>query len=170
MAFMRVTIRERGPVPRRLRAAYRAASKAAWYETGKLFHTQMRDDRFTAEHGRKAGYAPRRGETPGLTPQEFWRSYTGRKLKKWRHKRPLEWSGETRRKVRAGNISTTAKGCRVAYSGAGKLNFRPRGGRIHMAEEFRRLLPEEIRKLAEHYDVTLDAALRRDQTNTTRQV
>lgn len=170
MAFLRVTIRERGPVPRRLRAAYRAARKAAWHEAGTLFHVTMRDNRFTSAHGRKAGYAPRRGESAGLTPGEFWRSYTGQKLKKWRHTRPLEWSGETRRRVRACAISTTSKGCRVAYSGASKLNFRPRGGNINMADEFRRLIPDEIQRLAARYDRALDAALRRDRTTTTRQV
>ena len=165
----KITIRERGAVPRKLRKVYTAAKRTSWLETGKLFHTEMRDQRFTAEHARKAGYAPRQGETAGLG-KKFWNTYTGQKLKWKGHKRPLEWSGETRRAVRYGNISHTTKGARVAYPGARKLNFRRWPSSPHMADEFRRLLPDEIRRLAEEFDRVLDREMNRDQSAETRQV
>jgi hypothetical protein len=130
----------------------------------------MRDERFTKEHGRKAGYAKRKGEESGLDTKAFFRSYTGRKLRKWHHTNPLQWSGETRRNVRHANIYTTSKGARVAYAGARKLNFRPRGGSINMAQEFRKLLPDEIDRLAREFDTQYESAMRRDRTTVITQV
>lgn len=166
----RITIKERGAVPRRMMKAHNAAAKTAWFSAGKLFHEAMRDARFTAEHARKAGYDKRKGEESGIDTKAFFRSYTGRKIRKWGHRRPLEWSGETRRKVRYANINNTSKGCRVAYPGASKLNFRPKGGRINMADEFRRLLPTEIDKLAAGFDTSYEFQMGRDNTTITTQV
>lgn len=166
----RITIKERGATPRRMMKAHNASAKEAWYMAGRLFHETMRDKRFTAEHGRKANYAKRKGEESGIDTKAFFRSYTGRKLRKWGHRRPMEWSGDTRRNVRYANINNTSKGCRVAYPGANKLNYRPRGGRINMADEFRRLLPEEINKLAEKFDTSYEFQMGRDNTTTITQV
>lgn len=170
MPVYTITIRERGTTPRGFKRAFGIASKDAWYRAGVLFHSAMRDERFTAEHGRKAGYQPRKGEQSGISQTAFWNSYTGQKLKKWHHKRPLEWSGETRRNVRQANITTTSNGGRVSYAGARKLNFRNPHSTIDMAAEFRKLIPEEIRKLADEYDAALDAGLKRDNTTSSRQV
>lgn len=166
---LRITIRERGPTPRKLRKVYTAAKRVAWLATGKLFHLEMRDKRFTSEHGRKAGYAPRQGEVAGLG-RRWWSTYTGQKQKKWGHTRPLEWSGETRRAVKSANITSTTKGARVAYPGARKLNYRRWPTSPHMAEEFRRLLPDEITPLANTFDESLDREMNRDQTQEMRQV
>jgi hypothetical protein len=166
----RITIKEKGAVPRRFKAAHNAASKSAWYSTGLLFHTEMRDRRFTSEHGRKAGYKPRRGEEAGISGKAFWNSYTGQKLKKWHHRRPLEWSGGTRKAVRAAKISCTSTGAKVAYAGASKFNYRSKGSSINMAEEFRKIIPEEITQLARKYDQMLEAGFKSDNTTTIRQI
>jgi len=166
----RITIKERGPTPRGMKRAYNNHSKAAWQSTGMLFHREMRDKRFTRAHGREAGYQKRQGEEPGLTRAEFFRSYTGRKLRKHSHMRPLEFSGETRRAIRTASISATSKGSRVRYPGARKFNFRRTSAAPKMADEFRKLLPDEIQKLAAHYDETLDDKLNSDNTTSTKQV
>lgn len=163
----RITVRHRGAVPRNIRKIHTQASKEAWYSTGRRFHAEHRDDRFTHKHARKAKYKKRDGEEPGITRKEFFRSYTGRKKRKFGHTRPLEWSGETRRAVRSANITATSKGGRVKYAGARKLNFRNPHSDIHMADEFRRLIPEEIEDLADHYDDVLDRELNADTTTTT---
>ena len=165
-----VKYKEKGAVPRKMRKVYTASSKVAWYDTGIRFHGEFRDKRFSVAHARKAGYKPRRGEEPGLTQQEFFRSYTGRKLKKFGHRRPLEFSGETRRNVRSASISSTSKGSRVRYPGARKLNFRNPHSDIRMAEEFRKLLPDEITDLAQHYDRKLDHEMNADNTTETRSI
>lgn len=164
----KVTVRERGPTPRKMRKVHNQAAKAAWVETGKTFHAEMRDDRFSVAHGKKAGYKPRKGEESGLDRRAFFRSYTGRKLRRFHHRRPLEFSGETRRLVRMATISSTSKGGRVAYPGARKFNFRNPHSDINMAEEFRRLLPEETATLAGTFDAALDRNLNKDHTTETK--
>lgn len=176
----KINIIERGATPRGFKRAFGNASKEAWVAAGKLFHAEMRDDRFSVAHGRRAGYKPRQGEQSGLRGKAFWNSYTGRKLKQWHHRRPLEWSGETRRAVRSANISSTATkykkdgssggGVKVAYPGARKFNFRGRGSQINMAEEFRKVLPDEAVRIAGRYDDRLDFLLKNDSTTNRTQV
>lgn len=170
LPVLNITIKEKGFVPRGMKRAYGRVSKAAWFETGVRFHGEHRDDRFTKEHGRKAGYKKRKGEDAGLTGKAFWQSYTGRKLRFKKHTRPLEWSGDTRRAVRSANITSTSKGAKVAYSGARKLNFRNPRSDINMSEEFRRLTPEEMVSLAKFYDDKLDAGLNADNHTETRSI
>jgi len=162
----RVTIKERGAVPRGMRKVHNQASKKAWYATARRFHVEHRDDRFTKSHARKANYKKRSGERPGQSPV----GYTARKKRKFGHTRPLEFSGETRRAVRSANIVATSKGGRVKYAGARKLNFRNPHSDIDMAAEFRRLIPEEIEDMAKHYDDILDRELNADNTTNTERI
>lgn len=140
-------ITERGPTPRGFRKAFNAASKESWNKTGAYFHEHMRDARFTNRHATAAGYAERK------------KTYTWRKFQSKGHTRPLEYSGETRRAVRAANISSTSSGNRVAYPGARKFNFRHPKSDINMAEEFSRVTQAEANELAKVYDNDLDQRL-----------
>jgi hypothetical protein len=159
-----IKVTERGAVPRNMRKAYTAASKLAWVEAGKWFHTNRRDLRFTTAHARKAGYLPRRGEEPGLSRREYFLSYTGRKQRRYGHRRPLEYSGETRRLVRSASMTSTSKSVRVAYAGARKFNFRNPHSQIRMADEFRRLTADEPALIGGAYDRSLNTNLQRDTT------
>jgi len=167
-----ITVRERGAVPRRMRAAYNKAAKASWVEAGKWWHANRRDLRFSVAHGRKAGYLPRKGEETGLSRAEFFRSYTGRKLRRWGHRRPLEFSGETRRMVRSVSITASTQSrtnyhVRLAYAGARKFNFRNPHSQIRMADEFRRLTPEEPAMVGSVYDAGLNKRIDADKTENT---
>jgi hypothetical protein len=185
------TIKERGPVSglggRKLMAAQRRASKEAWLEVGHMFHNEFRDNRFTPSHARKAGYGLRRGEEKGSGGKMFWGSYTGRKLKKFGHKNPMQWSGDTRKAVKFSTVtpsattyfapgafspggSTKGGGVKVAYPGARKLNFRNKNSTLQMADEFRRLIPEEVKALAARYEAVFDAVFNLDNSTTIRQV
>lgn len=174
-------IEERGAVPRRFKTVQRTASLAAWQAVGEMFHATMRDARFSSEHGRKAGYALRRGEEPGIGSKAFWKSYTGRKLKKWHHKRPLEFSGATRRNVKAARVKPYATeygvfgpgrkggGVQVFYN-APTFNLRPKGGQIHMREEFTRLLQSEVTTLAREYERVYVSTWNADSRTENRQI
>lgn len=140
-------IRDRGPTPRGFRKAYNASSKASWYEAGLHYHSQMTDERFTNRHATLAGYAPRK------------KRYDFRKFKAKGHTRPLEYSGETRRAVKAARITSTSKGAAVRYAGARKFNFRHPKSQVNMAEEFTRVLPQEADELAGVFDRDLDKRL-----------
>ena len=151
-----IKIKERGAVPRKLRKVYTRGSKVAWFEAGKHFHADMRDERFTEEHARKARYVKRSDK------------YTRYKEKKFGHRNPLEFSGQTRRLVRTSRISSTSKGSKVRYPGARKFNFRNPNSPIHMQKEFRRLTADEKRRLAKEYDEVLNREMNADNTTTTR--
>lgn len=157
-----VTVTERGVVPRNMRRIFGHLQKAAWQVTAEAFHEHYRDLRFTEAHGRAAGYSPRKGE--GTSGKAFWRSYAGRKRKKFGHSRPLEWSGETRRAVAMANVTTTRTHARIAYPGARKLNFRHPKSDIRMSQEFTKILPSESADLARRFDDELDRLLRADQS------
>lgn len=178
------TIRERGFCGQALIKEHRNASKQAWVAAGTMWHTTFRDLRFTPQHGKKAGYQPRKGEASGLSEQAFWNSYTGQKLKRWHHKNPLQWSGEVRNNVRTASITSTntrysgfgsgassqGGGVQIAYPGASKLNFRRWPTSPNMAEEFRTLLPDEVTAAAQTYDTALNAIINQSTTTVVRKV
>lgn len=143
---IKIEIRERGPVPRKMKSAHNQAAKSTWAETGLHFHAAMSDDRFTQAHASLAGF------------QKRTKAYTSRKFQKFGHTRPLEYSGTTRRLVRTANIVSTSKGAEVRYPGARAFNFRNPKARqpINMAEEFRRIIPQEAVELAVEFDRQYD--------------
>ncbi len=154
--FFQLSIRDRGKTPRGMRRAFREASKRAWYDTAMMFHTHLRDLRFTEAHARAAGYIRRKGELLPRGSKAYRRSYTGIKERRFGHTRPLEFTGQTRQNVKMVNITSTSNGGKAAYRGASKFSFRPPKSQIQMSEEFKRLLPEEMEQLAQFYDQQLD--------------
>jgi len=155
-----ITITERGVAPRNFRRLFGNLQKEAWQVTAEAFHEHYRDLRFTEQHGRAAGYAPRKGE--GQSGKAFWRSYAGRQRLKFGHSRPLEWSGETRRAVASASITTTRNRADIVYSGANKMNWRHPKSQIRMTEEFTRILPSEADDLGRRFDRELDRLLKVD--------
>jgi hypothetical protein len=152
-------IKERGATPRKLKAATTQATRVSWEETGLHFHSEMSDARFSHKHASLAGFAKRT------------KKYESTKLKKFGHTNPLEFSGETRRRVRTANITATSKGVSVRYS-VGKLNFRNPKARvpINMADEFRRVTQPEATTLVGVFDRALDRRLAAFQESTSTTV
>lgn len=135
---------------RAMQKQIRGTLKNAWREAALYFHTELRERRFSKEHARKAGYAPRKGEESRISQKSFWRSYTGRKLKKFGHTLPLEFTGRTRAAMRAATITATSKGASIKYSGARVFNFHNplSDPRMDLNREFRTILPEEANEMA----------------------
>jgi hypothetical protein len=79
----------------------------------------------------------RQGER-GTGTKFFKKSYTGRKLHKWGHTRPLEWSGVTRARASVLDVKATSKGGKL-ITHVNVLNFHP-----WLYEEFCRTTPDEI--------------------------
>lgn len=157
----RISIRGREPIARGLRRSFNNASKQAWEATADYFHENLRDQRFTPEHAREAGYYARKGQNQARGSKAFRRSYFGRKFYSQygggrNQANPLEYTGETRRAVSQANISSTRHAARISYPGARKLNYRNPRSRIRMNEEFRRITASEINLLARVYDQELD--------------
>lgn len=148
-------------VPRALRSVITQGRKSSWKATGRHFHTNHRHLRFTASHAKRARYYKRKGEGMPFGSKAFWRSYTGRKLRKYGHMKPLYKTGETERMTRTAAISSTSKGVKIKYPGARKFNLRHPRSRIEMNNEFRRIAPYEIPTLGRVYERDLDQRLKR---------
>lgn len=132
------------PVSRQMRTIVRRASKESWKNTGRHFHVNHRDLRFTVAHARRAKYTRRSGEGMSVHAPTFRRTYTGRKLRQKGHMKPLVWSGESRRLARSASISSTSKGVKIKYPGLRKFNLRHPKSQIRMNEEFRRIADYEV--------------------------
>lgn len=158
--YLAISVRDRGPVPRGMKRAFNAASKLAWHDVGVYFHEHLREKRFTEEHARAVGYTRRRGELLPRGTKAFRNSYTGRKLQRFGHTRPLELTGDTRRAMRTATLAATGNGVKVRYPGAQAFNFRNPKSQVRMNEEFRRLTHEETMLLGDVYDRRLDEYLK----------
>jgi len=150
------TIRERGATPRGMAKATRAAQKEAWYHTGVQFVAEHADRRFTHAHASAAGYKKRT------------EAYTRRKLNLFGHTYPLEYSGQTRLRVRTANLTSTANGNRIRFPQARRLNIRNTRAKdpIDMKAEFTRVPQREADELAAYFDGQLDSQLNDNKTTT----
>jgi len=113
--------------------------REAWVAVGKFWHREQRPRHFTTRGAKEYGYAPRKGEAGNPHPKGFWASYTGRKVRQFGHRRPLEYTGELRRMTRARRIVTTATSnrstLRIQMPQARKANLRHPKSKINMREE-----------------------------------
>lgn len=137
-------------VVRGKRKLFTAAAKASYKETGEYFQKHLRPRRFTKQHAQLAGYQPRS------------KKYMKRKMREMGHDNPLEFSGEAKAasaRFRMSTVAGTKAGgaggyAKLYYAGLRKLNYRP-----YMADEFRRVIPQELQILGDEFDKTLDKKL-----------
>jgi hypothetical protein len=168
----RIEIRERGITPRGMARQFQKSQAEAWEDTALEFQRSFVSRRFTVAHAREAGYEKRKGDELTWGSKAWRRSYMGQKFRRFKHQRPLEFTGETRAAVsgpNAARVTATAYQAQLAYPGARKLSFRAKGSNVRAQDEFRRIVPSEVRKLAKFYDDRLDRILaaNNDQTTTT---
>lgn len=168
MQIERITITERGPVPRRMAKYHRAASRAGYHAAAEYHHTNHTPNRFTVAHGREAGYQPRAGEKLPFGSKLFWGSYYGRKLRGGRGRpgtaAPLVWTGTTRERARMATITATANRGVLRYN-VNALSFR-----VFPQEEFRRILPRELKKLGQVFDDVYNDIFNQSSESTKRTV
>lgn len=144
-----VTIRERGPTPRKFRKAFTNSAKEAWFETGVYYQANFTDERFTHRHATLAGYAKR-------SPR-----YEKRKRREQGHTYPLVKSGRTRMGSRRARIVSTSGRLKISWPNVRALNFRNPTSQINTREEFTKVLPSEQQALAGEFDRVLDMKLSR---------
>lgn len=148
-----IEIKQQGKTPRALRKASTQARRDAFRAVGEHWHEKFRPVHFTHRGARKYGYKPRQGQrTAGEPPtttssrRRFASSYTGRKLRKWGHTRPLVYSGESEALTRFLDVRATSKGSRVVMR-APTLNLRSSPSAPNMREELTRITPDERSEL-----------------------
>lgn len=165
-----IEIRDRGITPRGMRRQFQKAQAEAWEDTAIEFQRLLLPKRFSILHARDAGYEKRKGDELPWGSKAWRKSYMGVKHRRYKHQRPLEFTGETRAAVTgptAVNIRATAYQAQLAYPGARKLSFRAKGSNVRAQDEFRRVTAMEARILSEIYDKRLDRILAANTDHTT---
>lgn len=170
--MIEIELKESGPTPKMMKREANAIHRGAAQEMGYYWHANFRAKHFTTAGATEYGYAARQGERGNIGRRGFKRSYTGRKLTRFGHTKPLVWSGDSEalsriRDVRAVAKSGAAVGRVVIH--ASKLNFRPSGGKINMREEVTKISAGEAPILvgvAEKYLNEKYQAIRGGETTT----
>ena len=142
------------------------AVKGTHKDLGRYWHGALRPKHFTAAGAREYGYAPREGEKSKPGPRGFGSSYTGKKLKKWGHTKPLVWSGESKRRTQKLNLRPTSKRITIKMN-APALNFQA-GKRtdLNMRRELETISDREtVGGISRMYQRLLDRHLARANRN-----
>jgi hypothetical protein len=157
---------------RRAQGRWNTIRREAWIVAGNYWHREFRPKHFTKAGAREYGYMPRAGES-GNTRPKFAQSYTGRKLKKMGHTRPLVWSGtsETLSKIRVvrATATKTKSKAEVVLRTPG-LNRQHKDSQIPMRDEMTAVSQAEARKLIEVFDNEVGRQLAAIHTQQTTQI
>jgi hypothetical protein len=158
--MMAIRIRYRGPMAEP-QASHRAAGRAAFDRIGRHWFMTMRPKHFTEAGAREYGYAPRKGEPgSGVPSRYYWRSYIGRKRRRLGHRRPLEFTGESKRAAGMGQIKVSSMGKFVKIiMSVPNLNFRHPASKVIAADELTRISLAEQRELADMFDAEYERVL-----------
>ena len=99
-----IEIREFGATPGLMKREWNAVVKTSWGELGTYWHSRLREKHFTTAGAKEYKYTPRKGEPGSGWQGNFWGSYTGRKIRAFGHRRPLEHSGESKALTRVRDV------------------------------------------------------------------
>jgi hypothetical protein len=137
--------------------------REAWSEAGEDLHARFLEKKFSREGAAEYGYTPRSGES-GRTTKNFWTSYTGRKLRRYGHTRPLELTGELRSLVRLHRVEAVSTSdhstVRIFLPAAQKANLQNPHSPIDMAGELRDVSERDLEQACAVVDRKLDQLLR----------
>lgn len=151
------------PGTRRFAAFLNRAKRAAWIDAGLFWHKHLRPKHFTKAGATEYGYAPRRGERGNLLAGESFRSsYTGQKLRKFGHTRPLEYTGHSRALTRLRDVRpmTKGRGVRVVLRAPG-LNRSVKGASVNMRAEMTVISEREANQIIRLWNRSLERRLKR---------
>lgn len=137
-------------------AAIRNVLQKAYARLGLYWHRNHLPKHFANRASSEYDYAPRQGERGSGANRRFSSTYTGGKLKRYGHTRPLELSGASRRQAEAtATVRATSKSVRVSFQ-AGNLSFSHPSGRIDMRKEIQALSAEDRYDLGKYMDAQLE--------------
>lgn len=135
-------------VPRIGRREINREVKIAYKGMAETWHSQFRDKHFRATAFGEYGYTSRS------------RKYEAFKKRVAGHKRPLEFSGESRRLSRSKRIQATSKGASVVMP-VRAFNFRAKGSKVDMRREFTTVTDREQSTLERQEEQKLTRRLNR---------
>lgn len=159
-----IKLEKKGPVKLPRREINRQA-RETYRSMGERWHEKFLREHFLNSATRRYGYTLREGERGG--GKDFLRSYSGRKLRKYGHTRPLVKSGLSEKLAKIRDVRATSKGARVVIH-ARQLNRRNPHSDVNMREEVTAVIPSEERDLAAHGDRDLQRRLRAIRTQESK--
>lgn len=133
---------------------------AALVEVGYRWRDKWLIKHFDNAATNRYGYTKRKGER--ASGRSFKRSYTARKIKKWKHSKPLVWSGKGRDEaqkttnIKAFGSVKTAR-CEVVLPDV--FNLRHPNSEIRMGDEITTVIDGETKDLEKHLVFRLDRRL-----------
>lgn len=157
--FVRITVRERGAVPRSLERIANRSVGAGLQAAAEQHHREFVPNRFTKSHARKARYLRRSPE------------YQRRKRREGRGDDPMVYTGRTRARASVARRTSTNKRVRLVYS-LPTLNLKVgrRGRRRSMRTEFEKVTGDERRSGQRLAMRVTNDELRRDTTVSQRRL
>lgn len=147
-------IKYRGAVPKIAVRKRNEVYKLAYRETMEYWHAHFRLKHFTHAGAREYGYTPRKGEAG--SNRKFAGSYTQRKLRKYGHTRPLEFTGESKARSANANITATSRGARCRMN-LPRLNWKHPKSLIAPRDEMTRISPAERQFLQTYFEQRVQA-------------
>lgn len=142
IGFIRIT--ERGPTPGQSRRVWNAAQKAAWLSDARMWVAAFREKHFTAAGAAEYRYARRTAK------------YEADKQRRFGHTRPLEYTGESRRRTANATTSSTSRRG-VVRMNAPALNFQNPKGAAKPRLELTSISQREAELLTANHVEHLDA-------------
>lgn len=141
---------ETGGTPRILRRDFERIARETGDYIGQYWHRHFRPIHFTNRATNRYGYQPRQGERGSGYDKGFRRSYTGQKLRKFGHTRPLEYTGDSKRRTEIEHVRSTYRAGFVrvhVIMNAPTLNFRRWPTSPDMRKELTTVIPEEFEEM-----------------------
>lgn len=141
--------------PAELHKVYRTSMHAI----GRRWQVRLLRKHFTAAGAREYHYGARQGE-PG-SGEPYKGSYTERKFKRFKHKKPLWYTGQAAAEAKRGRIVARAskRGASVSVSTSRKYNLRNPKSKTRPSEEITRVSRRENRNLSGHLARNIDSGL-----------
>lgn len=152
---------ETGAAPKLLRRAWNDIHRDAAKFAGIYWHTHFRPLHFKNLATRRYGYQFRQGENM-QGAKGFRRTYTGQKLRKFGHTRPLVFTGTSERLTEIEDVRATATGGQFGSAKATvvmharALNFRPYAHSPDMRKELTTVIPEELEEIGQAVQIFLE--------------
>jgi hypothetical protein len=143
---------ETGATPRILRRDLERIAREAGQYVGQYWHRKFRPLHFRNLATTRYGYQLRQGERGSGYERGFRRSYTGQKLRKFGHTKPLVYTGDSERRTEIENIRSTYRAGMVrihVIMNAPTLNFRRWPHSPDMRQELTTVIPEELAEMSE---------------------
>lgn len=163
-----LTVKYTGAVPGIARKLLPGIKKTAYGAAGVDWHRTARPKHFTKAGASEYGYAPRKGEAGNPHRGGFRRSYTGQKLAKMGHTRPLVYTGQSMALTRLRDVRATSTGARVVMNAPG-LNRRNPASKVNPRAELTALSDADRDRAARTIDQSMDASFKAITTTETKQ-